>query len=63
MANSKDKPNRSPSDAQIEIRKVLTEGVETRGYDGGKPRTPAGSNGDKPWQPPKKETTPSNRKK
>ena len=63
MANSKDKPNSSPSHDEIEIRMELTGDLETRGYDGGKPKTPAGSNGDKKWEPPKKGTTPSNRKK
>ena len=60
MANSKDKPNIDLFRKEI-IRMVIKG--EQLGYDGGKPKTPAGSNGDKKWEPPKKGTTPSNRKK
>ena len=60
MANPKDKPNISPF--REEIIRMVVKG-EKLGYDGGKPRTPVGSNGDKKWEPPRKETTPSNRKR
>ena len=54
MADPKDKPR--------DVPKGLPRRINLS-FDGGKPRTPAGSNGDKKWEPPKKETTPSNRKK
>ena len=60
MANLKGKPNISPFHEEI-IRMVVKG--EKLGYDGGKPKTPAGPNGDKKWEPPKNGTTPANRKK
>ena len=52
MADSKDKSH--------DIPKGLPRRINLS-FDGGKPRTPSGEV--KPWEPPKKETTPSNRKK
>jgi hypothetical protein len=61
MANSKDNQNRGPS--HDETTRATIKKRWDFGYDGGKPKTPAGPNGDKKWEPPKNGTTPTNRKK
>ena len=62
MANSKDKPNSSPSHDEI-TKATIKKKRRDFGYDGGKPRVPSGDNGEKTWEPPRKGTTPSKRKK
>jgi hypothetical protein len=61
MANSKDKQNSGPS--HDETTRATIKKRWDFGYDGGKPRAPAGPNGHKKWEPPKNGTTPANRKK
>ena len=57
---SQQRPNQQNSKAEA---KETVEGVAKFSRGGGqpKPRTPSGEV--KPWNPPEKETTPSNRKK
>ena len=51
-----------PKDRSRDVPKELRRRIDAS-FDGGqpKPRTPSGEV--KPWKPPEKETTPSNRKK
>lgn len=54
MANPKDKSSDKPTEGRKRIN---------FSHDGGKPKVQPGSNSEKKWAPPKKGTTPSNRKK
>jgi hypothetical protein len=61
--SNREKPNQQQPSQQNDKSKNSTT-VFTKDSRGGgqpKPRTPSGEV--KPWEPPKKETTPSNRKK
>jgi hypothetical protein len=60
MANTED--NQKSNRARDQIIRMVIDG-EKLGYDGGKPRVPSKENSEKQWVPPKKGTTPSNRKK